>query len=78
MNIGNHSYRQLVEVNAVKSKIFIVHRIQGSSHHPSLDFVLFLGKQLELDIGIAGFGGGILSGQIFATVDLFLLNVFNF
>ena len=46
MNIGNHSYRQLVEVNAVKSKIFIVDWIQCSSHHPSLDFVLFFGKQL--------------------------------
>jgi hypothetical protein len=43
----------LVEVNPVEGEVFIVNRIQSSSHHSGLHLVLLLRQQLELHVGVA-------------------------
>jgi hypothetical protein len=56
-------YLQLIFADAVESEIFVVDRIEGTAKDTSLDLVLFVRKQLQLDIRITGSDVGIASRQ---------------
>ena len=56
-------YLQLIFADAVESEIFVVDRIEGTAEDTSLDLVLFVRKQLQLDVRIAGSDVGIASRQ---------------
>jgi len=41
-------------VQAVEGEVLVVNWVPGISHHAGLDLVLFVGQQLQFDIGVSG------------------------
>ena len=61
---SNISYLQLTSLDSVKRKILFIHRITSFPHNSGLYFVLFIRKQLQLDIRVYGRVMGIFCRQI--------------
>lgn len=57
---------QLIEINAVKGEVLVVNGIPGFAQHPSFDFVLLVGEQLQLDVGVARAQVGIFRWKVSA------------